>query len=103
MATKAEKLDYIASVVKELVGMSDELGRRTLSFLLRMAILEAEGGAFDPLRPGADDRDLIASLVKELAEMSESLGSPTLSYLLHMATLEASGEAPEGPRPVRSI
>jgi hypothetical protein len=91
MATKAEKLDYIASVVKELVGMSDELGRRTLSFLLRMAILEAEGGAFDPLKPGGDDRDIIASLVKELAQMSETLDRPTLSYLLRMATLEAEG------------
>jgi hypothetical protein len=96
MATKAEKLDYIASLIKELVEMSDELGRRTLSFLLRMAILEAEGGAFDPSRPSANDRDIMATLVKELAEMSDGLGRPTLSYLLRMAMLEAEsiGEAP---------
>jgi hypothetical protein len=97
MATKAEKLDYIASLIKELVGMSDELGRRTLSFLLRMAMLEAEGGALDAPRVGANDRDIMASLVKELAEMSDGLGRPTLSYLLRMATLEAEGAVSDAP------
>jgi hypothetical protein len=90
--TKADKLDYIASQVKELVEMSDDLGRPTLSRLLRMTFMEAHDGLRD------DSREIIASLVKELAEMSEGLGRPTLSYLLHMATLEAAEET-EAPRP----
>jgi hypothetical protein len=91
--TKAEKLDYIASQVKELVEMSDDLGRPTLSCLLRMTITEVQDGLRD------NSRQLIASLVKELAAMSEELGRPTLSYLLRMATLEAEGALSDGPRP----
>jgi hypothetical protein len=45
MPTSAETLEYIASLVKELAEMSDDLGRPTLSYLLRMAVMEAEGGA----------------------------------------------------------
>jgi hypothetical protein len=45
MSTPAETLEYIASLVKELADMSDELGRPSLSYLLRMAVMEAEGGA----------------------------------------------------------
>jgi hypothetical protein len=52
MPTAAETLEYIASLVKELAEMSDELGRPTLSYLLRMAILEAEGEAFGGPRVG---------------------------------------------------
>lgn len=101
MPTKAEKLDYIASLAKELVEISDELRCPTLSYLLRMTILEAEGGARHARRPGGNRRDIITSLVKELAEMSDELGRPTLSYLLRMATLEAEGGV-EAPRPGRN-
>lgn len=44
MSTTAETLEYIASLFKELAEMSDDLGRPTLSYLLRMAMMEAEGG-----------------------------------------------------------
>ena len=44
MATSAETLEYIASLVKELAEMSEDLGRPTLSYLLRMAVMEAESG-----------------------------------------------------------
>jgi hypothetical protein len=93
MPTKADKLDYIASQAKELVEISDDLGRRTLSYLLRMTIMEAQDGVHD------NSRQLIASLVKELAAMSEELGRPTLSYLLRMAELEAEDAVADGPRP----
>jgi hypothetical protein len=93
MPTTAEKLDYIASQAHELVGIADELGRPTLSYLLRMTILEAGSGTRDAGRRGAPNPDVIASLVKELAEMSDDLGRPTLSYLLRMAKLEAEGGA----------
>jgi hypothetical protein len=51
MPNSAETLEYIASLVKELAEMSDDLGRPTLSYLLRMAVMEAEGGACDGPRP----------------------------------------------------
>ncbi|MHB8270239.1 hypothetical protein [Bradyrhizobium sp.] len=101
MPSKAEKLRYITSLAKELVEISDEIGRPTLSFLLRMAILEAKSKVADAPRPGGNDGEIIASLVKELAEMSDGLGRPTLSYLLRMAKLEAEGGA-EAPRPGRT-
>jgi hypothetical protein len=50
MPTSAETLEYIASLVKELAEMSDGLGRPTLSYLLRMAVLEAEDEALDAPR-----------------------------------------------------
>jgi hypothetical protein len=41
MPNSAETLEYIASLVKELAEMSEDLGRPTLSYLLRMAVVEA--------------------------------------------------------------
>lgn len=56
MPIEAEKLEYIAVLAKELAKMSDELDRPLLSYLLRMAVLEAEGGVVDPLRPAGNGR-----------------------------------------------
>jgi hypothetical protein len=56
MPTADEKLEYIASLAKELAGMSDELDRPVLSYLLRMAVLEAEGGVVAPPRPAGNGR-----------------------------------------------
>lgn len=54
MPTEPEKLEYIALLAKELAKMSDELDRPVLSYLLRMAVLEAEGGVADPSRPAGN-------------------------------------------------
>jgi hypothetical protein len=56
MPTEAEKREYIASLAKELAKISDELGLETLSYILRMAVLEAEGGAVEAPRPGGNGR-----------------------------------------------
>jgi hypothetical protein len=42
MRTPSEKLRYISETTGELRRLSDELNLRTLSYLLRMAELEAE-------------------------------------------------------------
>jgi hypothetical protein len=42
MRTPSEKLKYISETTGELRHLSDELNLRTLSYLLRMAELEAE-------------------------------------------------------------
>jgi hypothetical protein len=42
MRTPSEKLKYISETTGELRRLSDELNLRTLSYLLRMAELEAE-------------------------------------------------------------
>jgi hypothetical protein len=54
MQKEAEKLEYIAMLAKELAKMSDKLDRPVLSYLLRMAVLEAEGGVVDPSRPAGN-------------------------------------------------
>jgi hypothetical protein len=42
MRTTDEKLQYISEMTSQLLRLSDELNLRTLSYLLRMARLEAE-------------------------------------------------------------
>jgi hypothetical protein len=42
MQTANEKLRYISEMTSQLLRLSDELDLRTLSYLLRMARLEAE-------------------------------------------------------------
>jgi len=48
MRTPSEKLKYIAETTGELRRLSDELNLRTLSYLLRMAELEAETAELAP-------------------------------------------------------
>jgi hypothetical protein len=42
MRAANEKLQYISETMSQLLQLSDELNLRTLSYLLRMARLEAE-------------------------------------------------------------
>jgi hypothetical protein len=51
-----EKLQYISEVMSQLLRLSDELNLSTLSFLLRMARLEAETAELTAPPPSEDRR-----------------------------------------------
>jgi hypothetical protein len=53
MGPANEKLLYISEMAGELLRLSDEMNLRTLSYLLRMARLEAETA--EPATPLASD------------------------------------------------
>ena len=55
MRTPSEKLKYISETTGQLRRLSDELNLRTLSYLLRMAELEAE--TIESTAPTSGDRD----------------------------------------------